>query len=145
VAGSYQLSISTDKSAYLVGEPVKVTTILKNVSDKQTALIHRPSFDGYEMDVTLPYPSWIPFSPRAVLTPFGEKQQFPAISSTKGGYVQAGHESFNSFELNALYGMSAPGEYKIVFSCKQPLREWGDPEVTVTSNELKIAILDKPR
>jgi hypothetical protein len=93
-SGPFQLSISTDKQQYVPGELIKLTAVIKNVSD--------------------------------------------------GGFVGmsicAGAETTDQFDLNKLYSMSTPGDYRVTFSCKLPQKA-GDPNFAITSNNLKITIL----
>jgi hypothetical protein len=39
--------------------------------------------------------------------------------------------------------MSAPGKYRIIYSCKEPPEAPGDPALTVVSNEITVVIHQK--
>jgi hypothetical protein len=38
---------------------------------------------------------------------------------------------------------AVPGTYDVVISCRQPLHERYDPQVTITSNEIAVTVLAK--
>jgi hypothetical protein len=138
-AGSFQLSIGSDRRAYGFGETVTVTATLKNVSMDQAWFARQGPVELYDMQVLLPVPSWLRYSQRAPLTPLGREMKYPRMTSTVGNYIPAGHEVVDKFELNKLYDMRAPGDYHIVFSCKLRPRE-GEPVVTVVSNEITVRV-----
>ena len=120
-AGPFRLSISAEKGKYAAGERIRLTVVLKNVSD-HPATMGRSSFRPYIMDVRLPTPAWIPWKPVAPLTAYGDQMlnpKHPFDASTGGGEVEAGHEGREEVEINQIYAMSTPGEYEITFSCKQ--------------------------
>lgn len=95
----------------------------------------------YDMDIRVPVQTWIRLSPRAALTEFGQRQMNPPVGGSYGGDLKPGGESIREVELNKLYYMTTPGDYRVVFSCKVPLKKPGDPHITVTSNEITITIL----
>lgn len=138
-AGAFQLSIYSDKKSYANGEPILLSAVMKNVSDNWAFLVAHTPFEFYDIDIRIPFPSWMPFKPRAALTPFGRERKYPRETSLRGGDVQAGRESVDQFELNKLYYMSAPGDYRIVVSCR--LRsKGGQPPMTAVSNEIVITV-----
>jgi hypothetical protein len=145
-AGPFRLSISADRGKYAAGEPIRLTVVLKNVSDRP-ATVRYPSFRPYIMDVRLPTPAWIPWEPVAPLTAIGDQMlnpKHPFDAHTANGEAPAGHEGRAEVEINQIYAMSTPGEYEITFSCIQ----WdGSPEnparassVTVVSNRLLVTV-----
>lgn len=142
-SGSFRLSISSDKAQYSPGEQIHITAVLKNVTDHPTRLVVTSPFEFYQMDVRLPVPVWIPWKPQAVPTALGRKLAHPDMSSEAGMVAQPGDQRVAEYEINKLYDMSAPGEYRITFSCRQPLRERGDPATTITSNELVVTVVPK--
>jgi hypothetical protein len=146
-AGPFRLSISAGKGKYDAGERIRLTVVLKNVSDHPTKM-RFSSFRPYVMDVRLPTPAWIPWKPLAPLTALGDQMlnpKHPFDFSIAGGEVEAGHQGREEVEINQIYEMSTPGEYEITFSCKQ----WdSSPEnparaswVTVVSNRLLVTVL----
>jgi hypothetical protein len=144
-SGAFRLSISSNKPQYAAGEAIKITAVLKNVTDS-SAYIARPTPpEFYNMDVRMPTPDWIPFKPQAVLTTLGDQQRHPSRSSMVGWDLQAGADVTNDFELHKLYTMSVPGEYHVTFSCKIPVKKIGEPLLVITSNELKITVLGDNR
>jgi hypothetical protein len=145
-AGPFRLSISADRGKYAAGERIRLTVVLKNVSD-HPARMGRSSFRPYMMDVRLPTPAWIPWKPVAPLTAYGDQMlnpKHPFDASIAGGEVEAGHQGREEVEINQIYAMSTPGEYEITFSCRQ----WdSSPEnparaswVTVVSNRLLVTV-----
>src|ERR1035438_10466903 len=52
-AGPYQLSISSDKDKYAIGEAIKITAALKNVSDHSTAFSIMKGAPQFIMDIRL--------------------------------------------------------------------------------------------
>jgi hypothetical protein len=139
-SGPFQLSISTNKQQYAAEELIKLTAVVKNVSDGPARFARPSPVTFYEMDIRVPMPEWIPFRPQAVLTPDGQAQKHPWRSNFAGMTICAGVETTDQFDLNKLYYMSAPGEYRITFSCKLP-QKLGDRDFAITSNELRITIL----
>jgi hypothetical protein len=144
--GPFRLSISAEKGKYAAGERIRLTVVLKNVSD-HAARMRRSSFRPYVMDVRLPTPAWIPWKPLAPLTALGDQMlnpKRPFDFSIAGGEVEAGHEGREEVEINQIYEMSAPGEYEITFSCKQWDSSPGNPAraswVTVVSNRLLVTV-----
>jgi hypothetical protein len=49
----------------------------------------------------------------------------------------------DEFDLSKLYDMSTPGEYRVTFSCKLPIKNLGDTSVIIASNEIKVTIRPK--
>jgi hypothetical protein len=144
-SGAHQLSISSDEGQYAAGETVRVTAVLKNVTDESVLLMQQDPAIFYDMDIRVPVQPWIPLSPRAALTEFGERQRNPAIGGSRGGNLKPGDESIRELELNKLYYMTIPGDYRIRFSCKVLLKRQDDPRITVTSNEIKVTILPEAK
>jgi hypothetical protein len=140
-SGSFQLSITSDKARYAMGEMINVTAVLKNVTDEPAMVLRNEPALFYNVDVRVPIPEWIPLKPQAALTPFGEKQKNPQLTHMAGANLKPGGEIVDELQLNKLYVMSTPGEYHVAFSCKLPLKRLGDP--WVTSNEMKITVLEK--
>ena len=150
-AGPYQLSISSDRDKYAVGEIIKIAAILKNVSDHSTAFyVMGPGAFQFTMDIRLPMPAWIPWKPRAPLTPLGQQEMDPRLfTGRSGAEVLAGAEMTHTFEISKLFEMSTPGDYQITFSCAQWVGSLNDhsgaerPKVTVTSNQITVTVLAK--
>lgn len=140
-SGPFRLSITSDKDQYAPGEAMRVVAVIKNVSDHPTYLARSAPFLFYDVAIRLPVPEWVPWHPRAPLTPLGETEKHPRMASYSGAAVAAGNETVDEFELDKLYQMSAPGEYHITFSCKLPAHYRGDPKVTVTSNEIVVTVV----
>jgi hypothetical protein len=72
-SGAFQLSIASDKNPYFVAEDVRVTAVLKNVSDGSLILARTQPVMFYDMDIRSPFPTWIDFKPRAALTTLGQR------------------------------------------------------------------------
>ena len=87
--------------------------------------------------------NWWPQKQQAMLTARGYAEKHPLEMSTMGCTLDPGRENSRTLELNKLFQMTAPGEYRITFSCKEPLKKLGDPDVTITSNELAITVIAK--
>jgi hypothetical protein len=142
--GSFQLSISTDKTQYEPGEAIQLTAVLRNATNETARfeMTHRMTF--FDMVVVLPGPDWIPLKRRAALTPFGERQRNPVVG---GGFsvppTQPGWQLSLDYEMNKLYDMSMPGTYHVTFSCMVPSMRWSDPKIRVTSNEIAITMPGK--
>jgi hypothetical protein len=142
-SGAFQLSIFSNKDEYVSGEEVHVTAVLKNVTD-DLAYVQMPTPGMfYDIDIRLPFPTWINFKPKAVLTAFGQKTKNPLDLSVRGFRLQPRREMTYEFELSKLYDMSTIGDYHITFSCKLPLKNIGDPRVVVASNEIRVTIHPK--
>lgn len=60
-----------------------------------------------------------------------------------GSFLLPGHEAAHEFELNKLYDMSAPGEYRVTLSCKHPRKKVSDLAPTIISNTIKMTVLGK--
>jgi len=140
-SGPFQLSIAADKRQYGAEEVILLTATLKNVGSEPVMMHHVPRMLLYEVNVWLPMPAWIPYKPKAPLTQFGDSERHPRFTSVMGRVVPSGYESVDRFELNKLFQMSAPGEYRVVLSCRQPSEKKGEPEITVTSNEIVVTVL----
>ena len=128
---------------YIAGEDVRVTAVLKNVTGDAAYVQIATPVMFYAMDVRLPFPAWINFKPRAVLTAFGQRTKNPRMAGLAGFQLVPGKEMAHKFDLSKLYDMSAIGDYHVTFSCKLPLKNSGDPRVAVTSNELTTTIKPK--
>jgi len=143
--GAFRLSIAADKEQYAFNEPIRISIVLKNVTDHEAWLIRTQRERFYDMEVILPHPGWIPWKPQAVLTPQGEALKHPHMGSFFGGKALAGSEAADEIWINNVYNMTLPGAYRVVFSCKEPLLERADPQVTITSNEFAVTVLPKTR
>ena len=145
-AGPWRLSISADKSQCTGGEPIEVTGTLKNVSDRKVAFTYNvPSL--FITDVRLPMTPGIPWRQRAQPLPASRLQPGEAFHTISVDELP-GWETARKYDLGKRVDMSAPGEYHVTFSTKQPtvtLAEGeaarGDPKVTVTSNEITITVV----
>jgi len=145
-AGPWQLSISSNKSHYPVGEAIKVTGTIKNVSDRPVLFLNS-TFSLFVIDVRTPMPSWIPMKPKARLLPESAPQPGEAYHVI-GVDVPPAWQTARILDLNRLFDMSEPGEYRIKFSTTQPTVTMAEGQaahdnakVTVTSNELVIMIV----
>lgn len=142
--GSFQLSLSSDKERYMPDEIIRVTAVLKNVTN-DFALVEAPGSGMlYEIDVRVPFPEFIPFKPRAALTAVGAKQKSPpanGFSSGVGFSLMPGKEMTREFELNNLFEMRGAGDYHITFSCKAPFKHAIGPRVVITSNPIVVRVL----
>lgn len=141
--GSFQLSISSDKEQYETGETIRVTARLKNVTDQPAGIAMATPFMLYTIDIRVPMPEWIPWKPQAVLTPFGRDQKNPLSQNVHGWLLLPGREEIHEFDLDKLYEMSAPGVYKVTFSCEHPRKKSAEPGRTVISNTIKVTVLGK--
>lgn len=141
ISGSFQLAIVSDKGEYKVGEAIRVTANLKNVADHP--VLHQASRAFYSIDVRIPIADWIPWKPQARLTPEGETAMRPLYDSVIGLMLPPGRENASEFQLDKLYDMSAPGRYRITFSCREPSDASTGPAVTVVSNEISVTVLPK--
>ena len=141
-SGSFRLSISSDRAQYTGGTPIIITAVLKNVTDHPTRLVVTTPVESYSVDVRIPMPSWIPWKPQAIPTALNRTLAQPERSEV-GTIANPGHERITVYEINKLYDMSTPGEYRIIFSCRQPLRQQSDPTVHIVSNEIVVAVLSK--
>lgn len=151
VAGSYQLSITSDKDRYEAGEPIRIVSILKNVGGHAIMFRRSRPETTFLIEVLMPAEPWLPWRTRAALTPYGEKGQNLGMNGVASGDIPAGHEVENEFEINKLYEMSAPGDYLVTFQCRQPTIRIAEmdgkdhPMVDVTSNAITVTVLPKPR
>jgi hypothetical protein len=149
VSGSYQLSITSDKAQYEVGEPIEIVSILKNVSDHAIILRRTTPETTYVMEVLTPAQSWLPWRSRAALTPYGNKVKNPEMNSVVGLDIPPGSEEENKFKINKIYEMSTPGDYLITFQCRQPTIRIAEidgkehPMVDVASNAITVRVLPK--
>ena len=143
-SGSFRLSISADKDRYDPSDTVRVKAILKNVTDHPSRVeLMRPLL-MYNIDVRLAMPEWLPWKAHAALTEFGRKLHNPGVGGVVGVEMKPGIETVHELELNKVFDMTVPGDYRVTFSCKQPLRSAGDPSVVVTSNDITVTILKAP-
>ena len=142
-AGSFRISISADKDRYGPSEIVRVKAVLKNVADHPSKVQIRRGL-MYKTDVRLAIPDWLPWKAKTALTKLGRDLDDPAIGGVMGGEIKAGTEIVREVELNKIFDMSVPGDYRATFSCRQPLRDFGDTSVVVTSNEITVTILKAP-
>jgi hypothetical protein len=149
VSGSYQLSITSDKAHYEAGEPIRVTSILKNVSGRVVMVRRTTPETTYTMEVLMPAQSWLPWRSRAALTPYGNKVKNPRMYSVAGFDLPPGREEENVFEIGKIYEMSVPGEYMITFRCRQPTIRISEmdgkepPMADVTSNTITVTVLPR--
>ena len=150
-AGPFRLSISSDRDKYTIGEAIKITAILKNVSD-HSVIFRRtgPAAFQFQMDIRLPMPAWIPWKPRAPLTPLGQQEMDPRLfSGIAGAEARVGAEMTDEVEISKLFEMSTPGDYSITFSCRQQVGSPKDqsgaerPMVTVVSNQITVTVLPR--
>jgi hypothetical protein len=148
VFGSYQMSIASNRTQYEVGEPIKIGSVLKNVSDHPIMLRRTTPETTYTMEILTPAQSWLPWRSLAALTPYGNKVKNPRMYSVAGVDIPPGSEEKNEFEISKIYEMSAPGEYSITFRCRQPTIRMSEmdgkehPMVNVTS---KIIVTVVPK
>ncbi len=148
VSGRFQLSITAERSQYAVGDPIRITAVLKNVSGQPALLWRVAATRYYQMDVRLPAPDWLPFRTQARLTPLGREETAPREVSFMGGEVPEGYEWKEEIELSKLFDMSAVGEYRITFVCRQPGAgaDYGDRKdsrVVIVSNTLRVSVAPK--
>jgi hypothetical protein len=149
--GPYQLSISSDQDKYAFGDTIRITAILKNISDHSTTFRRmKPAALQFIIDLRLPMPAWIPWKPQAPLSPLGQQEMAPKLfSGTTSIEVKAGAEMTDQFEISKLFEMSAPGDYQITFTCRQWVGGLNDhsgaerPMVTITSNQIAVTVLPK--
>lgn len=142
-AGAFQLSIATDQDRYVLGEPVRISVVLKNVTDDEAWFVNTQREVLYDMRVWLPSPDWIPLKQLAALTPEGDALKHPHMGNYAGAKVPAGREMPEELWISKLYYMTIPGTYHVVISCRQPLHERYNPQVTITSNEIAVTVLAK--
>jgi hypothetical protein len=142
-SGRYQLSIASDKTRYQAREPIIITVLLKNVSDLPVQLRKTKGMPTYTMEVLAPSEPWMGWRPRSALKPLGESTtDLRRVAGTVGVDIAPGRELTDHYEINALYEMSAPGDYLITFQCRQPTISSGErdgkdhPLVEVTSNQI---------
>ena len=110
------LSLETTKTTYHTGEAIKVTTILSYSGSLDMRMPdagpwYKASY--YHFDVKEPYPSWVPVEPRSALTDWGKQQMYGGISEDYKP-MRSGVEYRDTFELNRLYHMEQPGDYKVM-------------------------------
>lgn len=143
----FELSISTDKKDYQVGELVTITAKLRNVSQTDARVQGPGDILFYKMDVRLtPLDPAEPGSQSketmAQVTAYGRDRFNPLNSIGWGGFsIRAQHERVYNFELSKLYDMSLPGRYRITFSCKLPPKDGGINRVTLRSNETIVTVV----
>jgi hypothetical protein len=148
-SGPYQLSIASDKVQYEAGEPIEVTSTLKNVSDHAVMVLRTTSETNYVMEVLMPAQSWLPWRSRAALTPHGKKVKNPEMNNIAGADAPPGREVEDKFDISKIYEMLVPGDYLITFQCRQPTVTIADktfkerPMVDVTSNAITVTVLPK--
>lgn len=151
-SGSFQLSIGANRENYSAGEPVIVTAALKNVVDSPDMVTRLTPDTLYEITVYVPIAGWIPLKPQADLTAYGRSHTRAALSDPtpstrfmglRGFFLDPGKELLDHFDLNMLYQISSPGEYRVTFSCTLPSRRFRGSTFTITSNDIKFTILPK--
>jgi len=149
VSGAYQLSIASDKAQYEAGEPIKVTSFLKNVSGRVVMVRRTTPEKTYTMEVLMPAQSWLPWRSPAALTPYGDKVKNPHMYSVADFDLPPGAEEDDLFEISKIYEMSVPGEYMITFRCRQPTIRISEmdgkepPTADVTSNTITVTVLPR--
>jgi hypothetical protein len=146
-SGAFRLSLSSDRQTYMIGDPINVTVTLRNVTEEPAPIAFtRPAF-FYDIDIRLPFPTWMPFKPRATMTEAGMNARTGSFhpGGMSGFPMRPGGQMTHDFELEKMFNMTAQGEYHIVLSCR-PTKRKDDPRtnVVVTSNEITITLLAKP-
>ena len=139
--GPFRFSISSDKVLYQAGEAITLTSVLHNETDHDISFFIPPRDIYYRMDVRLPGPDWLPFRNRAVLSEAGQRQKYPARTSVSTYILQASGEFVDKFELNKMFTMLIPGEYRVAFYFPAP--KYFGQNVIVTSNEIAFTIAEK--
>ncbi len=141
-AGAFRLSISSDKPRYVAGEPIKIVAVLQNVTSGRAYTSVISTVVGlYEIDISPTLPRWLPFKPRAVLTPFGRDRMYQTSGNVAGIPLFAGAEIKEEFELNKLYEMSLTGEYHITFHRRQRPEGPEEPFYMIHSNEITVSVV----
>jgi hypothetical protein len=144
-SGGLRLSLTSNKAGYGPGETVRVTAILKNVSDAPIWVGSTSVWQFYEMEVLAPAPEWLPFRPRASRTPLGERNLHLEVRGMGGRRLSPDLETRHEFELDTLFQMTDPGQYRITFAYyKGPIGDRSHADIRVVSNELKVTILASP-
>ena len=100
-----------------------------------------PRVSFYGMDVRLPGSDWLPFKYRTTLSEEGERLNESGFTSATGHVVKPGGELIDKFELNRLYKMPTPGEYRVAFYFRAP--DYVGQNVIDTSNEIAFTIAEK--
>jgi hypothetical protein len=144
-SGGLRLSLSSDEAGYRRGETVRVSAILKNVSDAPIWVGSTSVWQFYEMEVLAPALEWLPFRPRASRTPLGERNLHLEVTGMGGRRLPPDSQTRHEFELNTLFQMTAPGQYRITFAYKGPSGDRGHADIRVVSNELKVTIHADPK
>lgn len=140
-SGGLRLSLSSDKKEYRPGEPIRVTAILRNVSDVPIRVTSTSIWLFYEMEVLAPAPEWLPFRPRASRTPLAERNLHLEVTGMGGIRLTPGLQTRQEFEVNTLFQMTDPGVYHITFAHRERPNDRGQPDIRVISNDLKVTIL----
>jgi hypothetical protein len=147
-SGHFRLSIAPEQPRYAIGDPIRLTVVLKNVSGKTVLLWTIGAMRFYQMDVRVPTPAWLPFRPQAQMTALGRDETAERDVSVVGREVPDGYEWKEEIEISKLFDMSAVGEYRIIFLCRQPRpegdhRESKDVRVVIVSNVLNVVVVPK--
>jgi hypothetical protein len=136
--GPFFFLITSDKQVYQAGETILITSRLRNDSDHDIPVFMTPPISFYGKDVRLPGPASMQFRNLAVLSDEGERLVFPGFTSATSHLLKPGSEIVDRFELNKLYVMPLPGEYRVKFHFRAP--DYVGKDVTVISNELVFTI-----
>lgn len=136
--GPFRFSISADRPIYQLGDPIFVTSVLRNETDHDLSIFMSSPLQFYGKNVMLPEPAWLPVRNLAVLTDEGQRQVFPGHMSASSRVIRPGGEIESKFELNKLYAMSVPGDYHIVFHFRAP--DYVGKNVIVMSNEIVVTV-----
>jgi hypothetical protein len=125
IAGGARLSISFDKSAYKLGEPVNFHVMIQNVSRDRLNVGGVGEFP-FKFEIYAPNGDWAP------LTLWGRKMARPKAEVSSASVILHRGDSWSAdFQtLNAAYDMTLPGRYSIVFV--EPVISDSDPEATVS-------------
>ena len=139
--GPFRFSISTDKLIYRPEETITLTSVLHNETDHDLSLSMTPRVSFYGMDVRLPSPDWLPFRTRTTLSEEGQRRKYPGFTSATGHILKPGGEIIDKFELDKMYTMPIPGEYRVAFYFRAP--DYVGKNVIVTSNEIAFTIAER--
>ncbi len=132
-----QLTASTDKERFGVGEPVTLKVVIKNNGTEECHLISRGARTDYELDVRNGE------GQRASLTAAGERlKRNGGIFNSSGRIVlKAGEEHEDTISITDIYELTTPATYTIVASRKGHHQAGqGGKEATIKSNKVTITI-----
>lgn len=135
------VALSTPRSEYVVGQPIKIDIVLRNTSDKEIAVAQSNAIGkaglSYEIDVLDDTGKRVPYS-RYGKRLHGEDPRGAIFDSQKIYYLQPEQTLSDSAVLNTIYDLSSPGQY-VIQVAKKPFPSV-EPEEPVASNAIKITI-----